>query len=163
MVQQQSQPVRPAPLLRRAALLAVVATALGCGKGESPAAPTPTSESLQIDDPKLVPAARAMDKVAARLQDLVQRAEAAQGDRQQLVALRAEYQAALAQGRQELTPLEKGASAADRRTMNAYYLQVVAPLLGRLQPLLFPALLVELPRGATPAEPATATTAPAKP
>ncbi|MBI5608047.1 MAG: hypothetical protein HY902_04145 [Deltaproteobacteria bacterium] len=162
-MQRQSQPSRPVAMARRAALVAVAVAAVGCGKGESPAAPTPATESLQIDDPKLMPAARAMDKVAARLQDLVQRAEAAQGERQQLVALRSEYQSALAQGRLELAALEKAANPADRRTMNAYYLQVVAPLLGRLQPLLFPALLVDLPRGATPAEPATATTAPAKP
>ncbi len=163
MVQRQYQTLRSAPGAWLAARLALALIAAACGKTESQATPTTANDPLQIDDPRLVPAAKAMDKVAARLQDLVQRAEAAQGDRQQLVALRSEYLAALAQGRLELAQLDKGASPADRRTMNAYYLQAVAPLLGRLQPLLFPALLVDLPRGATPAEAATATTAPAKP
>jgi hypothetical protein len=131
----------------------------GCGKAESPATGSTSGESLQIDDPKLLPAARGLDKVAGDLASLVQRAEAAQSTPLELVAIRREYQATLAQARSQLAELERQTNPADRRTLNAYYLQVVAPQLSRLQPLLFPALLVELPRGATPAEAATPTTA----
>lgn len=132
------------------ALAAGVAVLSACDRQEQAAPQAQQAESQQIEDPRLLPTSRAMERIGRDLELLVSRAEAAGKDVQQLVALRAEYRALVATARAELQEADRHLNPEDRRTLSAWYALKIGPPLGRLQPLLFPALLVDLPRGATP-------------
>ena len=147
------------------ALVLTGCLASGCNRDTQSQATTGLSASEQpgaeasVDD-KLRPARAAIDKVTAQLEALAQTAEAAQGDRDQLVPIDAQFQAALRQAKLDLLPWTKRGSDDDQRALQRYYALRIGPPLSRLQVLVFPARMVALPVGATPAALPTAATVP---
>jgi hypothetical protein len=127
---------------------------LGCGRngtGPAPAALLSGNEAARADEAKLKPYMVRIDRWAAEVTRLIAEATAAAGQPQQLVPVRKAYLALAATARDEMTGAEKALTADQKRTLQAYFGEQLAPLVGQLQPLLFPALLVDLPQGATPA------------
>ena len=137
------------------ALVLAAACTRGADTGEEPAAVANESPT----DARLAPARAAIDRVSVTLEALVVAAGSANGDRALLVPIAAQLTQALQQGQAELGPLTKKLSDDDQRALQHYYGLRIAPVLSRLQVLVFPAHMIALPAGATPAalaHPATA-------
>lgn len=155
-------PPRP-PLACLLSVAALLGTAAACQREEPRTAPATAAEAARPEDPKTAEAAQRLDQIAQRLEQMVAEAERAGGDLAQLRPIQTQFKALVQQARADLGGVEKAMTADQRRAVQAYYGQRIAPLHARLQVLLFPAQLVELPRGATPdhalAPPAAATPA----
>lgn len=134
-------------------LLALLAAMSAHCQREEPQKAASAAEAVRPDDPKTADAAQRLDQIAVALEKLVVRAEAAAGDAKQLQPIQEEFKALVTQARADLGGVEKAMTPDQRRAVQAYYGQRIAPVHARLQLLLFPALLVDLPRGATPVQP----------
>lgn len=144
-----------------------IAAWLGCAcsreDGQGGAVPLLSSgEAARADEAKVAPYLRQIDRWTAEVQRLIAAAEAASGDTPRLVAIRREYLALQDAAKREMAAAETSLSADQKRALQSRYSEQLAPLVGRLQPLLFPALLVDLPQGATPNVAATTVTPTAK-
>ena len=131
--------------------LCVIAVLLGCQRELPAEAPEKgVAEAARPDDPKTAAAVERLDQIGATLEKLVAKAEAAQGDGKALLAVQAEFQITVADANRDLGGVDRAMTAEQRRAVQSYYGSRIGPLHARLQVLLFPAALVELPRGATP-------------
>ncbi len=136
--------------------LAIAACALAflCACERAPTQPQATPAPAPTGD-KVTVAQAQLDAVAARLDLLVRRAEAAGADPAALIAVADAFETELVQARAALATVARSLSEADQRALQAHYGLRVGPALSRLQVLLFPVHLARLPQGATPAAAAT--------
>ncbi len=150
-------------LLWPLALLGLAAPLPGCQRDPPPAQPAEggVAEAARPDDPKTAAVVERLDQLGFSLEKLVTRAEEAHGDGQSLLAIQNEFQAIVAEANRDLGGADRAMAPEQRRAVQSYYGSRVGPLHARLQVLLFPAALVELPRGATPGLIASALPAPA--
>lgn len=144
---------RRALRLRPWLLALLAAMSAHCQREEPRTAAATAAEAVRPDDPKTADAAQRLDRIAVALEQLVVKAEAAAGDAKQLQPIQEEFKALVTQARADLGGVEKAMTPDQRRAVQAYYGQRIAPVHARLQLLLFPVLLVDLPRGATPVQP----------
>lgn len=154
---------RPWRLLSFAAPLIALFHAAACNRGDEPSEGATAAQAAapraQVGQPatgaaatdKVARARAEIDQVAARLDTLHQQAEAADGDRAKLVAVDQALQAVLADSRPRLAALHAGMSADEVQSVQAYYAERLGPVLSKLQVAVFPAHLLQLPQGATPA------------
>ena len=132
--------------------LAVVAALVNCQRtpNEAPPAQGAVAEAARPADPTAAAAVERLDQIAVALEKLVAQAEQAHGDGQTLLRIQKEFEVVVADAVRDLGGAERGMTQDQRRAVQSYYGSKIGPLHSRLQVLLFPAGLVELPRGATP-------------
>lgn len=130
----------------------LIAALVGCQRepSEAPSAGGGVVEAARPEDPKTAVAVERLDQIGVAMEKLVAKAEQASGDGPALLAIQAEFQIIVADANRDLGGADRAMTAEQRRAVQAYYGSRIAPLHARLQVLLFPAALVELPRGATP-------------
>jgi hypothetical protein len=140
------------------ALLATGVAACSRGDGSPPSVPLLTaSEADRANETKIAPYVKQIDGWVAEVQRMIAQATAAQGDVAQLVAVRRSYVALQQAARRDMAGADKALTPEQKHALQAHYGERLAPLVGQLQPLLFAALLADLPQGATPALAAVAT------
>lgn len=108
------------------------------------------AEAARPEDPKTAAAVERLDQIGVALEKLVARAEQAHGDGRALLGIQNEFQAIVLDAGRDLGGADRAMTPEQRRAVQSYYGSRIGPLHSRLQVLLFPAALVELPRGATP-------------